>query len=141
MNPRLFFAITPNQQVQDETERPEGSGKDYKKLSVLLQLKAKKFSLRPIKIRSPQNTHRKSVNQLIVNSDTRICFCFYTDSKKISEEFTQIKEYQTVRAEKTHTQCIGHYLCAQEMTFEFLAKIQIFPPVLKSQSVLCFSAP
>ena len=68
----------------------------------------------------------KSVNQLIVNTDTRICFCFYTDSKKISEKLNRLKEYQTVRAEKTHTQCRGLYLWAQEMTSEFLAKIQIF---------------
>jgi len=40
-----FFVITPNQQVQDEAERLEGNGKDYKKLSILLQLKAKKLSL------------------------------------------------------------------------------------------------
>lgn len=45
VNLRLLFVITPNQQVRDETEHLEGSGKDYKKLSILLQLKAKKFSL------------------------------------------------------------------------------------------------
>lgn len=89
----LPFIITLNQQVQDKTQRLEGSGKDYKKLNILLQLKAKKSSLRNFQIRSSQNTYGKSVNQPCVSSDTWICFCFYTDSKKISVKLTWIKEY------------------------------------------------
>lgn len=70
MNLCFLFVITPTQQVQHETEHLEGSGKDYKKLSILLQLKTKEFSLQPFRIRSSQNIHGKSVNQLIVNSNT-----------------------------------------------------------------------